>query len=89
MAVSLLKKSGSDLNMKCKCGEEAELKVFNTFEYYYCKKCKKEITTEEPPKKEDSGNPFDGFYLDLACKKYEEELEEAFKSFIRNSVNNP
>jgi hypothetical protein len=57
--------------MKCKCGEQGELKVFNTFKYYYCNKCKAEI--EEA--KEDSKNdydPFDpnsgsisDFYLDL------------------------
>lgn len=33
--------------MKCSCGELGELKVFNTFEFYYCKKCKKEIESKK------------------------------------------
>lgn len=29
--------------MICKCGTDAELKVFSTFQYYYCGKCKDEV----------------------------------------------
>ena len=32
-----------------KCNNTGELKVFNTFQYYYCHTCKEEILLEEPP----------------------------------------
>lgn len=57
--------------MKCKCGEQAELKIFNTFQYYYCNKCKAEIEIEEPKKEEENPNNFglDDFYLSMAPGK--------------------
>lgn len=30
-----------------KCKQDAELKVFQTFQFYYCKKCKEEVKLEE------------------------------------------
>lgn len=35
--------------MICSCGLEAVLKRFDTFEYYYCGECKKEVGLEEKP----------------------------------------
>jgi hypothetical protein len=55
--------------MKCTCGEHGELKVFNTFQYYYCKKCKKEIEDKDFPEEKDekdSKNLLDDFFLDFA-----------------------
>jgi hypothetical protein len=57
--------------MKCTCGEHGELKVFNTFQYYYCKKCKKEIEDKDFPEEKDekdSKNLLDDFFLDFSTK---------------------
>lgn len=34
------------------CQISGELKVFHTFQYYYCKSCKKEINLKDAPKYE-------------------------------------
>ncbi len=36
-----------------KCQEEAELKTFQTFSFYYCKNCKEEVKKKEPVKIKD------------------------------------
>lgn len=33
--------------MTCKCGETGELKVFNSFQYYFCPKCRDEIHLQQ------------------------------------------
>lgn len=78
--------------MKCGCGEQGELKVFNTFEFYYCKKCKKEIESKKDSTQDDNlgYDPFnpnnssvDDFYLSLATKN----IDQAARN-IANSFNN-
>ena len=72
--------------MKCKCGEQGELKVFNTFQYYYCNKCKAEI--EKPEEKpfdpfDPNTGSVDDFYLDLArnnIKQACKNIEQQFKN---------
>lgn len=70
--------------MKCKCGEQAELKVFNTFQYYFCNKCKIEIEKEEP-KEYDPFDPNTGsisdFYLDLSRKNIDQALKNIAQGF--------
>ena len=71
--------------MKCKCGEQGELKVFNTFQYYFCTKCKKEIEFEDFPKKGDEvDDPFAEFYLDLAKKELREAVSKIDSSILRD-----
>ena len=69
--------------MKCKCGEQGELKVFNTFQYYFCNKCKKEI--EECKIEENPNNAsVDDFYLDLAYQNIKSALKNINDYFQRD-----
>lgn len=82
-----IRKQGVKKVLCTKCGKDAELKMFQTFSYYYCNHCKDEVSaTENVQKRKDFAGLIDTAVRNDPTGAFDpQELQRLFEEMLQDA----